>query len=175
MAPATGQTAARTRARATARARVQEHDFDLGAEIAALRDGDAGVGAVVSFVGTVRDMNDGASVAAMELEHYPGMTEKALEDIIERARTRWPIADALIVHRVGPLLPRDQIVLVAVSSAHRGIAFAACEFIIDYLKTEAPFWKKEQTPQGARWVDARDTDDAALSKWAATPSPASTP
>ncbi|GGC17860.1 molybdopterin converting factor subunit 2 [Oxalicibacterium flavum] len=145
--------------------RVQTEDFDLNAEIAALRAGSPQVGAVVSFVGTVRDMNEGASVAAMELEHYPGMTEKALQDIVERAKQRWPIADALVIHRVGPLSPRDQIVLVAVTSAHRGEAFDACEFIIDYLKTEAPFWKKEQTPQGARWVDARVTDDAALRKW----------
>ncbi len=145
--------------------RVQTEDFDLNAEIAALRADSPQVGAVVSFVGTVRDMNEGASVAAMELEHYPGMTEKALQDIVERARQRWQIADALVIHRVGPLLPKDQIVLVAVTSAHRGEAFDACEFIIDYLKTEAPFWKKEQTPQGARWVDARVTDDAALKKW----------
>ena len=145
--------------------RVQAGDFDLGAELARLRAGDARVGAVVSFLGTVRDMNDGAEVAAMELEHYPGMTERALEDILEQARARWPLYGALVIHRVGPLLPLDQIVLVAVGAAHRGDAFAACEFIIDYLKTEAPFWKKEQTPQGARWVDARVTDDQALEKW----------
>jgi molybdopterin synthase catalytic subunit len=146
--------------------RVQAGDFDLGAELARLRAGDARIGAVVSFVGTVRDMNDGAEVAAMELEHYPGMTERALEDIVEQARARWPVYGALVIHRVGPLLPLDQIVLVAVSAAHRGEAFAACEFIIDYLKTDAPFWKKEQTPDGARWVDARVTDDAAKTKWA---------
>jgi molybdopterin synthase catalytic subunit len=146
--------------------RVQAGDFDLGAELARLRQGDARVGAVVSFLGTVRDMNDGATVAAMELEHYPGMTERALEDIVEQARARWPLYGALVIHRVGPLLPLDQIVLVACSAAHRGDAFAACEFIIDYLKTDAPFWKKEQTPDGARWVDARVTDDAAKSKWA---------
>ena len=145
--------------------RVQTEDFDLNAEITALRADSPQIGAVVSFVGTVRDMNEGASVAAMELEHYPGMTEKALQDIVERARQRWQIVDALVIHRVGPLLPKDQIVLVAVTSAHRGEAFDACEFIIDYLKTEAPFWKKEQTPQGARWVDARVTDDVALKKW----------
>ena len=145
--------------------RVQSADFDLGAEIAALRAGDARIGAVVTFVGTVRDMNDGASVAAMELEHYPGMTEQAVQAIIDRARARWPLFGARVIHRVGPLLPLDQIVLVACSSAHRGDAFAACEFIIDYLKTEAPFWKKEQTPDGARWVDARVSDDAALTKW----------
>jgi molybdopterin synthase catalytic subunit len=145
--------------------RVQTQDFDLSAEVAQLRANDARVGAVVSFVGTVRDMNDGAGVAEMELEHYPGMTEKALEDIVAQARTRWNIYDALVVHRVGPLKPLEQIVLVAVTSAHRGEAFAACEFVMDYLKTQAPFWKKEQTPQGARWVDARTIDDKALEKW----------
>jgi molybdopterin synthase catalytic subunit len=145
--------------------RVQTQDFDLGAEVAALRAGQAQVGAVVAFVGTVRDMNDGAGVSEMELEHYPGMTEKALEDIVAQAEQRWSIFDALVIHRVGPLKPLDQIVLVAVTSAHRGEAFSACEFIMDYLKTEAPFWKKEVTPQGARWVDARVTDDEALAKW----------
>jgi molybdopterin synthase catalytic subunit len=145
--------------------RVQSQDFDLTAEVAALRANNPAVGAVVTFVGTVRDMNDGAKVAAMELEHYPGMTEQALAQIVTQAKARWPIADALVIHRVGPLLPQEQIVLVAVSSAHRGEAFAACEFIIDYLKTDAPFWKKEQTPEGARWVDARVADDAALNKW----------
>ncbi|NHZ38210.1 MULTISPECIES: molybdopterin synthase catalytic subunit MoaE [Massilia] len=147
--------------------RVQAADFDLSTEMAALRAQDARIGAVVSFVGTVRDMNDGASVAAMELEHYPGMTEQALEKIVAQAGQRWPLYGALVVHRVGPLAPLDQIVLVACSAAHRGEAFAACEFIIDYLKTDAPFWKKEQTPDGARWVDARVSDDAALAKWAA--------
>jgi molybdopterin synthase catalytic subunit len=146
--------------------RVQPEDFDLSTEIAALRARDARVGAVVGFVGTVRDMNDGASVAEMELEHYPGMTEQSIERIIEQARARWPLYGAMVIHRVGPLKPLDQIVLVACSAAHRGEAFAACEFIIDYLKTEAPFWKKEQTPEGARWVDARATDDLALEKWA---------
>ncbi len=145
--------------------RVQTQDFDLGKEVAALRAGQPQVGAVAAFVGTVRDMNDGAGVSEMELEHYPGMTEKALEDIVAQARTRWSIFDALVIHRVGPLKPLDQIVLVAVTSAHRGEAFAACEFIMDYLKTQAPFWKKEQTPQGARWVDARVSDDKALAKW----------
>lgn len=145
--------------------RVQSEDFDLTREVAALRANNPAVGAVVTFVGTVRDMNDGAKVAAMELEHYPGMTEQALALIVDQAKARWPIAQALVIHRIGPLLPQEQIVLVAVSSAHRGEAFAACEFIIDYLKTEAPFWKKEQTPDGARWVDARVTDDAALDKW----------
>ncbi len=146
--------------------RVQAGDFDLGQEIARLRAGDARIGAVVGFVGTVRDMNEGASVAELELEHYPGMTERALEDIVERARARWPLYGALVVHRIGPLAPMAQIVLVAVSAAHRGEAFAACEFIMDYLKTEAPFWKKEQTPDGARWVDARVSDDAARARWA---------
>ncbi|MES2534359.1 MAG: molybdopterin synthase catalytic subunit MoaE [Pseudomonadota bacterium] len=145
--------------------RVQTEDFDFSTELAKLRAADPRVGAVVSFLGTVRDMNEGASIAQMELEHYPGMTEKALEAIVLQARERWPIFDALVIHRVGPLLPLDQIVLVAVTSAHRGVAFAACEFIIDYLKTQAPFWKKEQTPQGARWVDARDLDEQALRKW----------
>lgn len=145
--------------------RVQTEDFDLGREIAALRAGSPQVGAVASFIGTVRDINDGQSVSEMELEHYPGMTEKALEQIVAAARQRWKIIDALVIHRVGPLRPLDQIVLVAVTSAHRGEAFAACEFIMDYLKSEAPFWKKEQTPTGARWVDARVSDDAALKRW----------
>jgi molybdopterin synthase catalytic subunit len=145
--------------------RVQTGDFDLGQELARLRAGDARVGAVVSFVGTVRDMNDGAQVSEMELEHYPGMTERALEDIVAQAEARWPLYKALVIHRVGPLAPLEQIVLVAVSAAHRGEAFAACEFIIDYLKTDAPFWKKEQTPEGARWVDARISDDSAKAKW----------
>lgn len=147
--------------------RVQTEDFDLSAEVARLRAGKGGVGAVATFTGTVRDVNDGSGVAEMTLEHYPGMTEKALEDIVARAKARWDVVDALVIHRVGPLKPLDQIVLVAVTSAHRGEAFAACEFIMDYLKTEAPFWKKEQTPQGARWVDARSTDDSALDKWQA--------
>jgi molybdopterin synthase catalytic subunit len=147
--------------------RVQAGDFDLGAEVARLRADDARVGGVVTFVGTVRDMNDGAGVARMELEHYPGMTERALHDIAAQACARWPLFGAVVVHRIGPLLPREQIVLVAVSAAHRGEAFAACEFIIDYLKTDAPFWKKEATPQGARWVDARVSDDSARAKWVA--------
>lgn len=145
--------------------RIQTEDFDLGAEVATLRAGDTRVGAIVSFVGTVRDVNDGTSVAEMELEHYPGMTEKALEDIVSEAKKRWDIFDALIIHRVGLLQPLDQIVLVAVTSAHRREAFAASEFIMDYLKTKAPFWKKEQTSEGARWVDARSQDDDALGKW----------
>lgn len=147
--------------------RVQTGDFDLGLEVARLREGDARVGAVVAFVGTVRDLNDGAQVAAMELEHYPGMTEKALDDIAAQAAARWPLFATLVIHRVGPLQPLDQIVLVAVTAAHRGDAFAACEFIMDYLKTEAPFWKKEDTPDGARWVDARVTDDTARARWQA--------
>ena len=145
--------------------RIQENDFDLSAEIAALRQGDPRVGAVVTFLGTVRDMNDGSQVKEMTLEHYPGMTEKALEEIITQAKARWDIYQALVIHRVGPLSPEDQIVLVAVTSAHRGEAFAACEFMMDYLKTAAPFWKKEDTPGGARWVDARVTDDAAMARW----------
>jgi molybdopterin synthase catalytic subunit len=145
--------------------RIQTEDFDLSAAVATLRNADPKVGAVVSFVGTVRDMNDGVGVTQLELEHYPGMTEKALEDIVAQAKERWPVAEALVIHRVGPLKPLEQVVLVAVSSAHRGEAFAACEFIIDYLKTAAPFWKKEDTAQGARWVDARDTDEQALAKW----------
>lgn len=145
--------------------RVQEADFDLGAELLALRAADARVGALASFLGLVRDMNDGASVAEMTLEHYPGMTEKALEEIVAEAKGRWEIYDVLVIHRVGPLKPCDQIVLVAVTSAHRGEAFAACEFIMDYLKTRAPFWKREATPDGARWVDARDADDSAAARW----------
>ena len=146
--------------------KVQTEDFDLTTEIAQLRANTPKVGAIVNFVGVVRDLNEGEQIAEMELEHYPGMTEKALEDIISEARNRWDLFDALVIHRVGPLKPLDQIVLVAVTSAHRGEAFAACEFIIDYLKTQAPFWKKEQTPQGSRWVDARVTDDEAMKKWA---------
>ena len=145
--------------------RVQEKDFDISAEVAALRKGDPRVGAVVTFLGTVRDLNDGSQVKEMSLEHYPGMTEKALEEIVAQAKSRWDIYQALVIHRVGPLLPEDQIVLVAVTSAHRGEAFSACEFIMDYLKTAAPFWKKEETPEGGRWVDARVTDEAAVARW----------
>lgn len=152
-------------AHAVARVRIQSADFDLSAEVAALREGDAGVGAVASFVGTVRDRNDGSGVSAMELEHYPGMTERAIEAMIDEAHRRFDIRGARVVHRVGPLRPLDQIVLVVVSSAHRGQAFQACEFLMDYLKTQAPFWKKETTPEGARWVDARVADDAALARW----------
>ncbi len=145
--------------------RIQEPDFDVSAEIAALRKGDSQVGAVVTFLGTVRDMNEGSAVKEMALEHYPGMTEKSLEEIASQAKERWNIRDSLIIHRVGSMLPEDQIVLVAVTSSHRGEAFAACEFIMDYLKTAAPFWKKEQTSEGGRWVDARVTDDAAMARW----------
>ena len=145
--------------------RVQQADFDLTTEVAALRAADARVGAVAVFVGTVRDVNADAPVVTMTLEHYPGMTEKALADIEIEARTRWPLFDVLVIHRVGDLRPLDQIVLVAVAAAHRGEAFAACEFIIDYLKTRAPFWKKEATPDGARWVDARVSDDEAARRW----------
>ena len=145
--------------------KVQTADFDVGAELAALRANDPRVGALASFLGLVRDLSDGASVWAMTLEHYPGMTEKALEAIVAEAKGRWDIYDALVIHRVGPLQPCDQIVLVAVTSAHRGEAFAACEFIMDYLKTRAPFWKKEDTPDGGRWVNARETDDSAAARW----------
>lgn len=145
--------------------RIQTEDFDLSVELKKLRAGDARVGAVAAFVGTVRDRNDGSEVAAMTLEHYPGMTEKSLEEIIEKAKARWDIYDVLIIHRVGPLQIEDQIVLTAVTSAHRGEAFAACEYVMDYLKTLAPFWKKEETTEGARWVDARLSDDEALKKW----------
>jgi molybdopterin synthase catalytic subunit len=145
--------------------RIQTKDFDAGAEIAALRRGNAKIGAVASFIGLCRDANDGDVVTKMTLEHYPGMTEKALEGIITEAKGRWNIMDALIVHRVGELKPTDQIVLVVVTGAHRGEAFSACEFIMDYLKTRAPFWKKEETPRGARWVEARASDDEAAQRW----------
>jgi len=145
--------------------RIQEADFDLTTEIENLRKADLQVGAVVSFLGTVRDMNEGNEVKAMTLEHYPGMTEKALQEIIDQATARWDIRNSLVIHRVGPLLPADQIVLVAVTSAHRGEAFSACEFIMDYLKTAAPFWKKEETSEGGRWVDARIADGAAMARW----------
>ena len=145
--------------------RIQTDDFDLSAEIAALRAGRAGVGAVVSFVGTVRDINQGTGVSSLTLEHYPGMTDKSLEDIVAQATSRWQLDQVLVIHRVGPLQPLDQIVLVAVTSAHRGEAFEACEFVMDWLKTRAPFWKKEATPQGERWVDARESDDAAAARW----------
>ncbi len=145
--------------------RIQTEDFDVSAEIARLREGNPKVGAVASFVGIVRDLNEGDAVASLTLEHYPGMTEKAVEKIVAEARERWEIYDALVIHRVGTLMPLDQIVLVVVSSAHRGESFKACEFLMDYLKTRAPFWKKEQTPDGGRWVDARASDDAAAERW----------
>lgn len=145
--------------------RIQEADFDISTALVELRRGDARIGAVASFTGVVREMNDGAGVSEMTLEHYPGMTEKALEAIIVEAKARWNIFDALVIHRVGRMLPTDQIVFVAVSSAHRGESFAACEFIMDYLKTRAPFWKREVTPDGARWVDAREADDTAAARW----------
>lgn len=152
---------------ATPRVRIQSEDFDLGAEVAALRAGDLGVGAVASFVGTVRDRHgvQAGEVSALELEHYPGMTERAIEAMIDAAVERFDIRAARVIHRIGPLMPGDQIVLVVVSSAHRGDAFQACEFLMDYLKTQAPFWKKETTPEGARWVDARVADDEALARW----------
>ena len=145
--------------------RVQTGDFDPGVEMAAMRLGNPKIGAIASFVGIVRDLNEGSDVAELTLEHYPGMTEKALEKIVADARARWDIYDALVVHRVGTLRPSDQIVLVVVASAHRGEAFQACEFLMDYLKTRAPFWKKEKTPDGTRWVDARTADDAAAERW----------
>ena len=148
-----------------ARVTIQEQDFDVAAEIAALRRDDAGVGAVCTFIGTVRDRNDGSAVSAMELEHYPGMTEKAIEQMIEEALRRFDIRAARVIHRVGRLQVQEQIVLVVVTSAHRGESFQACEFLMDYLKTQAPFWKKESTPHGERWVDARVADDAALARW----------
>jgi molybdopterin synthase catalytic subunit len=145
--------------------RVQTEDFDLTTEVAQLRARNPAIGAVACFVGTVRDLNDGSTIASMELEHYPGMTEKALEAIVGEAQRRWAGIEVLIVHRVGRLAPLDQIVLVATTSKHRRDAFASCEFVMDFLKTEAPFWKKEETEQGARWVDARESDDAALARW----------
>src|SRR6201996_1602801 len=137
--------------------RVQTEDFDLSTEVAALRAQNPKIGAGACFFGS--------AVEAMELEHYPGMTEKSLEAIIEAARERWPGIEVLIVHRVGKLYPLDQIVLVATTAMHRGEAFASCEFVMDYLKTQAPFWKKEKTEAGEHWVDARVTDDAALARW----------
>lgn len=150
---------------AATRVSIQSEDFDLQKEVAALRAGDAGVGAICSFIGTVRDRNDGSTVASMELEHYPGMTEKAIEAMIDEAHRRFDILGARVIHRIGLLQPQDQIMMVAVTSAHRGQSFLACEFLMDYLKTQAPFWKKEQTPEGARWVDARASDDDAIARW----------
>jgi molybdopterin synthase catalytic subunit len=144
---------------------IQTQDFDVSQELAALRAGDARVGAVCSFLGTVRERNDGSSVASMELEHYPGMTEKSISAMMDEAKKRFDIFAVRVIHRVGLLHPEDQIVFVAVTSAHRGESFKACEFLMDYLKTQAPFWKKEVTPEGARWVDARVSDDQALARW----------
>ena len=145
--------------------RIQEQDFDVSSELATLRAGDTRVGAVATFTGLVRDLNDAAQVSTLTLEHYPGMTEKALAQIVDDAKQRWDIYDALVIHRVGPLKPGDQIVFVAVTSAHRGESFAACQFIMDYLKTRAPFWKKEETPEGERWIEARASDEDAAARW----------
>lgn len=144
---------------------VQLEDFDAGREMAAVRAANPKVGAVASFVGVVRDVNDGSGVATLTLEHYPGMTEKALSGIVEQARARWEVLDCTVIHRYGRLEPTDQIVLVVVASGHRGDAFAACEFIMDFLKTQAPFWKKEETPEGTRWVEAKASDDSAAERW----------
>ena len=145
--------------------RVQTEDFDMAREVAALRGSDGRVGAVAAFVGIVREVSDAAAVRTLTLEHYPGMTEKALARIVDEAKSRWDIYDVLVIHRIGELAPTDQIVLVAVTSAHRGEAFAACQFIMDYLKTQAPFWKKERTADGERWVEARASDDEAAARW----------
>jgi molybdopterin synthase catalytic subunit len=146
--------------------RVQREDFDVGAELQALSAGNRNVGGITSFVGLVRDLSDGSDVKRMTLEHYPGMTEQALQEIEAEARRRWPLEAVTIIHRHGPLDPGDRIVLVAVASAHREAAFAACHFLIDWLKTRAPFWKLEDTGQGARWVEAKDSDDHAAERWA---------
>lgn len=145
--------------------RVQVAAFQPGAELEALHAANAGIGAVVGFVGYVRDYNDGNAVAAMTLEHYPGMTEKALAGIVEQAKERWPLLGVEIVHRVGHLQPGEPIVFVGTASSHRQAAFDACNFIMDYLKTRAPFWKREDTPEGARWVDGRDSAQAAAQRW----------
>lgn len=145
--------------------KVQTDDFDVAQALADLRSNKPQVGAIVSFVGLVRDINDGADVSTLTLEHYPEMTEKALQSIVDEAKQRWDVMDAVVIHRVGTLLPTDQIVLVAISSTHRQAAFSACEFIMDYLKTQAPFWKKETNNQGARWVEARASDDEAQARW----------
>lgn len=146
---------------------VQADPFELGAEVAAMSRGRTDIGAIASFVGLARDMNTGSGVTAMTLEHYPGMTEKALAALVDDACSRWTLLDVTVIHRVGRLLPGDPIVLVAVAGSHRGEAFAACEFIMDYLKTQAPFWKKEETTEGERWVEARASDDAAAARWQA--------
>ena len=145
--------------------RVQAEDFDVGNETRLMRDGNPKIGAIASFVGLVRDINDKTTIMEMTLEHYPGMTEKALEEIVVQAKSRWDIIDALVIHRYGKLRPLDQIVLVIVTGSHRGEAFKACEFIMDYLKTAAPFWKKESTVDGTRWVTARESDDIAAERW----------
>ena len=147
------------------RVRIQQEDFDAGAEIARLRANNPKIGAVASFIGIVRDLNEGAAVGSITLEHYPGMTDKALTSIAQQAKARWNLLDVLIIHRIGTLAPTDQIVLVVTTSSHRGDAFAACQFVMDYLKTEAPFWKKELTAEGTRWVDARDSDIDARERW----------
>jgi molybdopterin synthase catalytic subunit len=147
------------------RVRVQTEDFDIGHELDALTQGRTDVGGLASFVGLVRKANDGQDIEGMTLEHYPGMTEKALEDICAQAHARWDLIDTLVIHRVGKLVPGDRIVLVGVASAHRGEAFEACEFIMDFLKTRAPFWKKEETAAGPRWVQARASDDLAAGRW----------
>ncbi len=144
---------------------IQPQDFDMSHEVAVLRSGKTDVGAVCVFVGTVRDRNDGDDVSTLELEHYPGMTEKSIQRMLDEAQQRFEIISAKVIHRVGILSPLDQIVLVAVTSAHRGQSFQACEFLMDYLKTQAPFWKKETGPNGSHWVDARISDDEALARW----------
>ena len=149
--------------------RVQEDDFDLGAELAALTDGKTTVGGLAVFVGLVRDMAGDTPVKAMTLEHYPGMTETMLERIEAEAQARWPLEASLIVHRVGRMEPGEQIVLVACASAHRQAAFDACQFLIDWLKTKAPFWKLEDGPEGAKWVEARASDDQAAARWQSAP------
>ena len=145
--------------------RVQAADFDVGQEIERLRAGDRSIGAIACFIGTVRDVNDASAITGMTLEHYPGMTEAALEEIVDEARRRFDVRDLLVIHRVGELAPGEQIVCVAVTSAHRGMAFDACEFVMDLLKTRAPFWKKERLPDGERWVEARASDDEAVRRW----------
>jgi len=145
--------------------RIQEADFDLSREIASLRQARPEIGAIAAFIGLVRDVNAGEAVSELTLEHYPAMTQKALEAIVAETKQRWQIDDALVIHRIGRLLPTEQIVLVAVASSHRGAAFQACEFIMDFLKTQAPFWKKEHTPAGAHWVEARDSDALSAARW----------
>jgi molybdopterin synthase catalytic subunit len=145
--------------------RIQEADFDIAAELAAIRAGDPKIGAVASFIGLCRDVNDGEQVSAMTLEHYPGMTENAIRAIVDEAMLRWKVSEVTVIHRVGTLVPLEQIVLVIAAGGHRGDVFAACEFVMDYLKTRAPFWKKERTARGDRWVEARRSDDQAAARW----------